>query len=118
MRFVILAIVLLFPLLDLVVTARFARWTGVPMWMWLAGSAIGGLWVLTHERHQFRARTLAAFNAELFPDRWEAAYTLGRAHEGLADTTAAVAQYRRVLEAVPNLAPARQRLDRLTRRPP
>ena len=39
MRFVVLAIVLMFPLLDLVVTARFARWTGVPMWMWLARSA-------------------------------------------------------------------------------
>ena len=73
--------------------------------------------LLAQERYA-DARTLAAFNAELFPDRWEAAYTLGRAHEGLADTTAAVAQYRRVLEAVPNLAPARQRLDRLTRRPP
>jgi UPF0716 protein FxsA len=34
------------------------------MWMWLAGSAIGGLWVLTHERHQFRARTLAAFRGD------------------------------------------------------
>ena len=64
MRFVVLAIVMLFPLVDLVVTARFARWTGVPMWMWLTGSAIGGLWVLTHERHQFRARTLAAFRGD------------------------------------------------------
>ena len=64
MRFVMLAIVLLFPLLDLVVTARFARWTGVPMWMWLAGSAIAGLWVLANERVQFRARTLAAFRGD------------------------------------------------------
>ena len=64
MRLLVLAIVMSFPLLDLVVTARFARWTGVPMWMWLAGSAIGGLWVLTHERHQFRARTLAAFRGD------------------------------------------------------
>jgi UPF0716 protein FxsA len=59
-----LAIVLLFPLVDLVVTARFARWTGVPMWMWLAGSAIAGLWVLANERVQFRTRTLAAFRGD------------------------------------------------------
>ena len=64
MRFVVLAIVMLFPLVDLVVTARFARWSGVPMWMWLAGSALAGLWVLTHERNQFRARTLAAFRGD------------------------------------------------------
>lgn len=64
MRFVMLAIVLLFPLVDLLVTARFARWTGVPMWMWLAGSAIAGLWVLANERVQFRARTLAAFRSD------------------------------------------------------
>jgi UPF0716 protein FxsA len=64
MRFVVLAIVMTFPLLDLIVTARFARWTGVPMWMWLAASAVAGLWVLTHERNQFRARTLAAFRGD------------------------------------------------------
>ena len=43
MRFVMLAIVLGFPLFDLYVTARFARWTGVPLWVWLAISAISGL---------------------------------------------------------------------------
>jgi UPF0716 protein FxsA len=64
MRFVVLSILMLFPLLDLVVTARFARWSGVPMWMWLTGSAIAGLWVLTNERGQFRARTLAAFRGD------------------------------------------------------
>ena len=64
MRFVTLSIVVLFPLIDLFVTARFARWSGVPMWMWLAGSAIAGLWVLTNERHQFRARTVAAFRGD------------------------------------------------------
>ena len=64
MRFVMLAIVLIFPLLDLVVTSRFARWTGLPMWMWLAGSAVAGLWVLANERVQFRARTLAAFRGD------------------------------------------------------
>ena len=64
MRFVVLSILRVFPLLDLVVTARFARWSGVPMWMWLTGSAIAGLWVLTNERGQFRARTLAAFRGD------------------------------------------------------
>ena len=64
MRFVMLAIVLIFPLVDLAVTARFARWTGVPMWMWLVGSALAGLWVLTNERVQFRSRALAAFRRD------------------------------------------------------
>jgi UPF0716 protein FxsA len=64
MRFLMLAIVLIFPLVDLVVTARFARWTGVPMWMWLAGSAVAGLWVLANERVQFRSRALGAFRRD------------------------------------------------------
>jgi UPF0716 protein FxsA len=64
MRFVMLGIVMIFPLADLFVTARFARWSGVPMWMWLTGSAIAGLWVLANERVQFRARTLAAFRGD------------------------------------------------------
>jgi UPF0716 protein FxsA len=64
MRFLMLAIVLIFPLVDLVVTARFARWTGVPMWTWLAGSAIAGLWVLANERVQFRSRALGAFRRD------------------------------------------------------
>jgi UPF0716 protein FxsA len=64
MRFVMMAIVLLFPLVDLVVTARFARWSGVPMWMWITGAAFAGLWVLASERVQFRSRTLAAFRGD------------------------------------------------------
>ena len=64
MRFVMLAIVLIFPVVDLVVTARFARWTGVPLWMWLLASAAAGLWVLANERVQFRARALAAFRSD------------------------------------------------------
>jgi len=64
MRFVMLGIVLIFPLLDLFVTARFARWSGVPLWMWLTGSAIAGVWVLTNERAQFRTRTLAALRGD------------------------------------------------------
>jgi len=34
------------------------------MWMWLTVSAIAGLYVLTHERAQFRTRTLAAFRGD------------------------------------------------------
>jgi UPF0716 protein FxsA len=64
MRFVMLAIVLAFPLVDLFVTVRFARWTGVPVWMWLLASAAAGLWLLANERLQFRARALAAFRGE------------------------------------------------------
>jgi UPF0716 protein FxsA len=64
MRFVMLGIVLIFPLVDLLVTARFARWSGVPLWMWLLGSALAGVWVLTNERAQFRTRTLAALRGD------------------------------------------------------
>lgn len=64
MRFVVLCILMLFPLLDVVITARFARWSGVPMWMWLMASALAGLWVLANERVQFRTRTLAAFRGD------------------------------------------------------
>jgi UPF0716 protein FxsA len=64
MRFVVLAIVLIFPVVDLFVTARFARWSGVPLWMWLAGSAAAGLWVLANERTQFRSRALATFRGD------------------------------------------------------
>ena len=64
MRFVVLCILMVFPLLDVFVTARFARWSGVPIWMWLTASALAGLWVLTNERVQFRARTLAAFRGD------------------------------------------------------
>lgn len=64
MRFLMLAIVLIFPLVDLVVTARFARWAGIPLWMWLAASAAGGLWVLANERVEFRSRALAAFRGD------------------------------------------------------
>lgn len=64
MRFVVLAIVLIFPLVDLLVTVRLARWTGVPLWMWLTGSGIAGMWVLANERSQFRLRTIAAFRGD------------------------------------------------------
>jgi len=64
MRFVLLAIVLVFPLVDLYVTARFARWLGTPMWAWLAAGLIGGAWLLRNERLSFRTNTLAALHGE------------------------------------------------------
>ena len=64
MRFVVLAILLAFPVADVYVTARLARWTGVPLWIWLAGSFLMGLLLLRNERIQFRARTVAALHGE------------------------------------------------------
>jgi UPF0716 protein FxsA len=64
MRLVVLAIVLSFPVIDLYVTARFARWVGVPMWFWLLCSALAGLWLMRNERLEFRARTVAAMHGE------------------------------------------------------
>ena len=64
MRFVLLAIVLVFPMFDLYVTARFARWSGIPLWIWLTGAMIGGLWLLKNERLAFRSNTVAALHGE------------------------------------------------------
>lgn len=64
MRFVVLSIVLAFPLLDLFVTLRFARWTGVPIWFWLGVSTVAGFVLLRNERVSFRAKTLAAMHGE------------------------------------------------------
>ena len=64
MRLVFLTIVLIFPFLDLYVTARFARFTGVPMWFWLVSSALAGVWLMRNERVEFRARTVAAMHGE------------------------------------------------------
>ena len=62
MRFLVLLIVLTFPVLDVLATLRFARWTGIPMVVWLVASAIAGLVLLRNERGSFRARTLAALH--------------------------------------------------------
>jgi UPF0716 protein FxsA len=62
MRFVILAIVLAFPLADLYLTARIARWSGVPLWLWLSGSFVAGALLLHHERTEFRMKTVAALH--------------------------------------------------------
>ena len=64
MRFVVLAILLALPAADLYFTARLARWTGVPLWIWLAGSFRLGLLLLRNERIEFRARTVAALHGE------------------------------------------------------
>jgi len=64
MRFVLLLIVLGFPLIDLYTTVRFARWTGVPVWAWLAMSVVAGLYLLRNERMAFRANTVAAMHGE------------------------------------------------------
>jgi UPF0716 protein FxsA len=64
MRFLVLAILLVFPLADLYVTARVARWTGIPLWIWLGCSFVTGLVLLRNERIEFRARTLAALHGE------------------------------------------------------
>jgi len=64
MRFVVLFILLSFPILDLMVTLRFARWTGVPALIWLLASAAVGTLLLRHERGGFRARTLGALRGD------------------------------------------------------
>ena len=64
MRLVFLTIVLIFPFLDLYVTARFARLTGVPFWFWLVSSAVAGAWLMRNERVEFRTRTVAAMHGE------------------------------------------------------
>jgi UPF0716 protein FxsA len=64
MRFVLLAIVLAFPVIDLLATVRFARWTGVPVWMWLGLSTVAGFCLLRNERVAFRANTAAALHGQ------------------------------------------------------
>jgi UPF0716 protein FxsA len=64
MRFVLLAIVLAFPAIDLIATVRFARWTGIPVWTWLALSTVAGFVLLRSERVAFRANTAAAMHGQ------------------------------------------------------
>jgi UPF0716 protein FxsA len=64
MRFVVLFILLAFPVIDLMVTMRFARWTGIPTLIWLLVSAAIGTLLLRHERGGFRARTLGALRGD------------------------------------------------------
>lgn len=64
MRFIVLAIVLAFPVADLYLTTRIARWSGIPLWVWLGGSFVAGALLLNNERNEFRTRTLAALHGE------------------------------------------------------
>jgi UPF0716 protein FxsA len=64
MRLVYLLIVLGFPLLDLYLTLRVARWTNVPAWAWLGLPLVAGFLLLRNERLAFRARTIAAMHGE------------------------------------------------------
>lgn len=64
MRFVVLLIVLSFPIFDVLATIRFARWTGVPALAMFAASALAGALLLRSERTTFRAKTLAALRGD------------------------------------------------------
>lgn len=64
MRFVLFAILIGFPVLDLYASVRFAHWSGVPLWAWLAASTVAGFSLLRAERSAFRARTVAALHGE------------------------------------------------------
>lgn len=62
MRILLLLILLGFPVLDVYVTLRFAAWTGIPVWFWLAGGTIAGWTLLRNERVTFRSKTHAALS--------------------------------------------------------
>jgi UPF0716 protein FxsA len=62
MRFVFLAIVLAFPILDLLVTVRVARWSGIPVWAWLGMSVVAGFLLLRNERIAFRDNIVASMH--------------------------------------------------------
>jgi len=64
MRFIVLTIVLAFPLADLYLTTRVARWSGIPLWVWLGGSFVAGALLLNNERNEFRMKTVAALHGE------------------------------------------------------
>ncbi len=64
MRFVVLAILLAFPVTDVWVTLRIADWSGIPAWLFLGGSFVVGLLLLRSERIAFRARTVAALRGD------------------------------------------------------
>jgi UPF0716 protein FxsA len=64
MRFVLLFIVLIFPVLDVLATIRFARWAGIPAVVLLIASTIAGIVLLRKERTTFRAKTLAALRGD------------------------------------------------------
>lgn len=64
MRLLLLLILLAFPIIDLSVTVRVARWTGVPVWAWLTMSVIGGFVLLRNERGAFRSHLIASMHGD------------------------------------------------------
>ena len=64
MRFVVMLIVLIFPILDVIATMRFARWAGIPAAALMLAPAIAGSLLLRHERVAFRTKTLAALRGD------------------------------------------------------
>jgi UPF0716 protein FxsA len=64
MRFLVSAILVAFPLLDLYASVHLARWSGVPMWAWLMASTLAGFTLLRAERSAFRARTVAVLRGD------------------------------------------------------
>jgi UPF0716 protein FxsA len=64
MRFVLFAILVGFPVLDLYASVRFAHWSGVPLWAWLTASTLAGFTLIRAERGAFRAHTVAALHGE------------------------------------------------------
>lgn len=64
MRVVLLLILLAFPIVDLSVTVRIARWTGIPIWLWLGLSTAGGFLLLRNERLAFREHLVASMHGE------------------------------------------------------
>ena len=64
MRYVLLGIVLAFPIADLYATVRVAHWSGIPVWLWLTCSTLAGFSLLRAERDGFRAATVAAMQGE------------------------------------------------------
>jgi UPF0716 protein FxsA len=63
MRFLLLLTALSLPILDLVVSAKFAEWLGISVWWMIAMGVIAGFGLLSHERLRFRSKTLAALHA-------------------------------------------------------
>ncbi|HEV8501915.1 MAG TPA: FxsA family protein [Casimicrobiaceae bacterium] len=64
MRFVVFAILVAFPVLDLCASVSLARWSGVPLWAWLTASTLAGFTLLRAERGAFRAQTVAVLHGE------------------------------------------------------
>jgi UPF0716 protein FxsA len=64
MRFLVFAILVAFPLLDLYASVYLALWSGVPLWAWLMASTLAGFTLLRAERSAFRARTVAVLRGD------------------------------------------------------